>query len=604
MIFLGLSRTVVAAIIAGGLVVAVLLYLRQWGRRRVTVAFSPLWKRVLTEADVGTRRRRVLELLSLIVQAAIIVLLALALGRPLVGRKPGVHVVVLDTSASMLGKRPPRGDRLAAAKQAAFELLDRVSDDDQVALVTTGGEARLLFAPTRDHYAVRRRIAELEGCACEGRLREGIDIARSLTSDLRSIEVLTDGNETLEDADKLSVRLFGAPASNIGITVLGVRAAAATPGRYDGLLEVQSFASSAARGQLRVSVDGQLVQLVDVRLQPGERQSVVLPPLTPGRGEGLLKAELYNVEIDGALDSLSEDDVAYALLSPQVEYPVRLLAPKDGARFVREVLRANPKYRIVDVDPADAQTATEAAAITVVAQAPVPQGPGRYLVLGATGGKTTPLPDAIFTDWRTDHPVLAHASLLDIAIKTGEAMRPPEGAQILARYGDVALLYVSQRLGRTEVGTTFDVESSNLPLRVAFPVLVYNALDWMLGVDELDAIRTLGRRWHLARVGSSAVAKVTVDGPSRHVEATASGDSIVVENANAPGLYRITAGDETFRVAASLTSVHESDLRTRTVAGAASAPLPRASDLWSWLVYAAAALLALEWTLYHRRVTS
>ena len=49
--------------------------------------------------------------------------------------------------------------RLRAGEISALELLDRVSDSDQVALVTTGGEARLLFAPTRDHYTVRRRIA-------------------------------------------------------------------------------------------------------------------------------------------------------------------------------------------------------------------------------------------------------------------------------------------------------------------------------------------------------------------------------------------------------------------------------------------------------------
>ncbi len=158
MSWLGLTPVYVGGLIGLGLIVTLVLYLRQWGRRRVTVAFTPLWRRVLSEADVGTSQRRVLELLSLLLQVAMIALLAVALGRPLVGREPGVHAIVLDTSASMLAQRPPRGDRLSAAKQRALELLDRLSDNDRVALITTGGEARLLYAPTRDHYAVRQRI--------------------------------------------------------------------------------------------------------------------------------------------------------------------------------------------------------------------------------------------------------------------------------------------------------------------------------------------------------------------------------------------------------------------------------------------------------------
>ena len=602
MMFLGIGPIWVGLLAALGLVASVLLYLRQWGRRRVVVAFSPLWKRVLAEADVGTRRRRVLELLSLVLQVAVVLLLAFALGRPLIGRKPSVQVIVIDTSASMLAKRLPRGDRLSAAKQRALELMDRVSDADDVALVTSGGEARLLSAPTRDHYAVRSLITQLEGCACEGRLREAVNIAHGLVADPHSVSVFTDGAEALDEADQARVVSLGAPAANIGITLLGVRAAPANPGRYDVLLEVRSFAATRAHAQLRVTIDGQLAQLDDVRLGSGERKIVALPTVLQERGIGLLKAELYGIEIEGAIDSLSQDDVAYALLSPEAEYPVRLYADGPSGRYVREVLRANPRYRLVDIDKAQVQEA--AGSITVLVGATAPALPGRYLVLGSAVAERKPLADAMFTDWRSDHPILAHTSLLDIAIKAGNASAPPEGAQVLGRFGEVPLLYVSQRSDRTEVGTTFDLADSNLPLRVAFPVLVYNAIDWMLGTDELDAARTLGRRWRIDRVGGGPIRSLSVKGPSPHIEGSAQGNAIVVDNANAPGVYEVRADDETFRIAASLTSSRESDLRT-VATGSTNVPtLPRASDLWSWLVYAALAVLLVEWFLYHRRITS
>lgn len=602
MMFLGLGPVWVGLLAAVGVTASVLLYLRQWGRRRVVVAFSPLWKRVLAEADVGTRRRRVLELLSLVLQVLVVALLALALGRPLVGRKPSVQVIVLDTSASMLAKRLPRGDRFSAAKQRALELMDRVSDADEVALVTSGGEARLLAAPTRDHYAVRARITQLEGCACEGRLREAVSIAHGLVADPHSVSVFTDGAEALDEADEARVVSLGAPAANIGITLLGVRAAPANPGRYDVLLEVRSFAATRAHAQLRVTIDGQLAQLDDVRLGSGERKTVALPTVIQERGIGLLKAELYGIEIEGALDALAQDDVAYALLSPEAEYPVRLYADGPSGRYVREVLRANPRYRVVDIDKTQLEEA--AGSVTVLVGASAPAQPGRYLVLGSAAANRQPLADAMFTDWRSDHPILAHTSLLDISIKAGSAGAPPVGAQVLGRFGDVPLLYVSQRSDRTEVGTTFDLSDSNLPLRVAFPVLVYSAIDWMLGTDEMDAARALGRRWRIERMGGGPLRTLSVKGPSPHVEATSQGSVIVVDNVNAAGVYEVHADDETFRIAASLTSSRESDLRTVAVTSTNTSALPRASDLWSWLVYAAIAILLLEWFLYHRRITS
>ena len=605
---LGLPGAYVSALIVGGLIAAVLLYLRQWGRRRVVVSFSPLWKRVLSEADVGTSRRRVLELLSLLIQASIIVLLALALGRPLVGREPATQAIVLDTSASMLAERPPRGDRLSAAKQRALELLDRFSDEDRVALVTTGGEARLIFAPTRDHYALRERIASTEPCACEGRLREAVELARGVVPEgSGTIYVLTDGNEPLDNlSDRMRVELFGTPVPNVGITLFGVRPTPAQPGRYEAALEVSSFAPGNAKAQLRITVDGQLVDLREVRLASGERQRVPVPTLVAGRGEGLLKAELFNIEfIDGpstgAPDALAEDNKAFALLAPETERPIRLLAPPDGGRFVREALLANPRYRLIEPDAQKAEAS--AGAITVVDGVATPSGPGRYLVLAAPpGASSTTLSDGLVTDWRNDHPLLRHVSLEGTRI-VGRVAVPPPGSQILARFGDVPLMYLRESADRIEIGTTFDAEDSNLPTRVAFPVFIYSAIDWLAGADDAGADKTLGRRWRLERLGAAVPTHLSVDGPSRHAEVSVRGDAVLVDGANAPGLYRINVDDETFRIAASLASSQESNLITRASFGL-NAPLVAAADLWSWLLYGALLLIFVEWALYHRRVTS
>ena len=101
------------------------------------------------------------------------------------------------------------------------------------------------------------------------------------------------------------------------------------------------------------------------------------------------------------------------------------------------------------------------------------------LIQRGTCAFTQKLDNALFTDWRTDHPALRRVSLLGISIRAKRTAAAPPKAQVLARFGETTLLYLLESVGRVEFGTTFDPEDSNLPLRVAFPVLLYNAIDYV-----------------------------------------------------------------------------------------------------------------------------
>src|SRR5215510_4929360 len=121
----GLGSGATAAVAAAGAAALTGLYLLRLRRRRVIVAFAPLWLEHAGERRSEVWARRLRRWLSLAVQLVIfaLILLAAADPRPATADRAGRSVVVLvDRSASMSATDEP-GSRLHAARARADALV-------------------------------------------------------------------------------------------------------------------------------------------------------------------------------------------------------------------------------------------------------------------------------------------------------------------------------------------------------------------------------------------------------------------------------------------------------------------------------------------------
>jgi len=103
-ILAGLSLAQLAAIFGTAAVFATALYILKLRRRTVSVPFSKLWEKILRDKEATSLFSRLKRLLSLLVQLALIALLAFALGDPRAAAtliKGRNLVVLVDASASM-----------------------------------------------------------------------------------------------------------------------------------------------------------------------------------------------------------------------------------------------------------------------------------------------------------------------------------------------------------------------------------------------------------------------------------------------------------------------------------------------------------------------
>ncbi|GEM_PF-602827 len=114
-------------------------------RRRVKQAPFPTLRFIKASVQKTRRRKRIQDLLLMLLRAALLFLLAAALARPVLtsfgslwGNAGTAVVIVLDNSASM-GAIDRDRVRLDTAAAAATQILDQLDDGDRVALIPTCG---------------------------------------------------------------------------------------------------------------------------------------------------------------------------------------------------------------------------------------------------------------------------------------------------------------------------------------------------------------------------------------------------------------------------------------------------------------------------------
>jgi hypothetical protein len=161
---------------------------------------------------------------------------------------------------------------------------------------------------------------------------------------------------------------------------------------------------------------------------------------------------------------------------------------------------------------------------------------------------------------------------------------------------------------------TFDLHDSDLPLQLAFPILMAHLIDYLQPGDRfhLDDLPALQPGQPVSLPASTSAGRLQVTDPAGNIiELQADEDSRFLFQPNQTGFYRLAdpaqPGSAAF-LAVNLFSPQESDLTPAKEIVVAQTPISANDEMesgqreyWPWLAAAALLILWLEWWLYHRR---
>lgn len=625
----GVGLAAPAGLLLGGLALPLLLLYVLRSRRPVRTVGSVLfWRAVSVEQQATSPFKRLRRNLVLLLQLLALASLAYGLARPIVqgtGKEGLAHVIVIDTSASMLARDHGGRTRFEAARAAALELVRSLGPREQATIIAVDRTAWTVTPWTGDGAALARGLHELAprhtGTVLDDALILAASAARTAPG-APEVHVFSDFAAPAPPPVTLGAPLrqhsFGSTAENVGVVSVGVRPRAGPgPTAQAGALAWEVFANvrnagdRAQEAYVGLERQGLVVAARRVSLPPRSDRPVVIEARLP---PGPLAVRLRGT--DGRpLDVLPEDDVAWTLIPDERGVPVGLVTATESPALARALEAAGGLLRVMT----PATYADDPALRLYVFEGWTPPDlpPRDCLIVGPPSsigpvGRGPEVQTPRLAGWDRDDPLLEYVELGDVRVSSARALELGPGARALVQAEPpsgppVVLMAAFQDAAAARVVVGFDLYASTWPLRASFPIFVRNALLAAGRRDELarGALRAGDPLAVPVPATVTEVRLVRPDGRTERVEAR-DGQAFVAAT-DLAGVYEVHAGDRVERFCVNMGAPDEVRIAPRAtlqpggVDAAPEAGATRPTEVAPWFAALALAVLVVEAWAYHRR---
>lgn len=648
-----------------GLPIVVVLHMRHATPPVQPIPTLRFWLAADPDPIAQTRFRRPPLSLLLLLQLLIVGLLALALARPVTSQawsalgldlrtEPRHELLMLDGSTSMSAVDTASGrTRFDEARADAVDRLRQLREGDVATVLVLGSRTTTLSATDGASLdLLRQRLGDLPLPGGRTDLNAAITLARDLLlpNMENRVSMLTDGAVAADPGTvatlkaPLDLTLFGAAASgqaadNIAVVDLAAESTGG-PDLRELYAEIINFSATPREAPVVLISDG-----IEIGRQtatvPANGGSVQLRwPLPPGITQATVTVESPDVlPIDNTASLIlrqTTDDLALNILlvSDAPSDLQRVLLAFEGAQVTAEpstnlaAATAN-QYDLIVLE----QVAPTAAEPDLLANLNTPllfvhppaEGP-----FPASGTMLAPT----VTDLRTQDPLLQDVDLAGVTFGETPVYALQPGQTEVVGAVDGPLIFRADVASSPAIVLAFNLSTSNLPRRVAFPILIANAINELAPSPLPDAVPLGDSLRYRPRVGAETVRVMPPGGTAVDlavgIDATsttplpdaAASDAadpavgerlreVVYADTGQPGIYGVTeldaAGSDLGggRLVVNAGHPRESDLRPMpdlatilsgtgqsAIGGESSSSI---TDFWPLLAALALGVLAIEW---------
>jgi len=297
-------------------------------------------------------------------------------------------------------------------------------------------------------------------------------------------------------------------------------------------------------------------------------------------------------------DALAVDDVAFAYFP--IRRKIKTLLVSRGNPYLETFLKLDPSVELFTSNAQNYREPPDVDALIFDRFAPQTPPSKPALVLGVPRVSWLPAPRGIvrrpaMTLWSASHPILQHVPDGELSIDSA-ARIDLQNFSVVAGSKETPLIVVSDK--PRQVLLTFDLNSSNFPLKSGFPIFMENVLAWFnreqVALNHSPGIVELALPDAQVRDGDGQIIR-----SDRQLGKT-------VFSANEPGLYSAAQDDKLVHIAVNLANPDLSDINRSAFASTATTAGGNAwfhRELWFYMLLSAVGLLGIEWFTYQRGFT-
>jgi Ca-activated chloride channel homolog len=619
---LGLSLAQFLGVLGAASALTLALYLLRLRRRRVAVPFIALWESLLADRQSSRLFSSLRHLLSLLLALVVVALLSLALAdpRPRAAASSARNAVVLVDAGVTMQATDVAPSRLAAAVAEARKLARGAGSGLHVLVAQMDASTTPLSPLTGERHVLDQALAQIAPSDLPTDHQRAYRFALDILQGRPDAELVVISDAAVAPEADVAAALarsgiavshhpVGRRSDDVGISAFAVRRYPLDKNRSELLLELYSASDHAEDVELTLIGDGAAIDVQRMRIEPGQNLRRVYDDVT-----GVSQTLEARIALAGQHDDLAANDRAYAALPERRR--TRVLCVSDGNLYLQAALLLDEYLDVDAIEPSAYTSADGYDAVIFDRFAPAAAPPVPALYIAPAGGRAGPLPVTgvierpLFDTLQQKHPVLRFTALRDVNVASAGLVKPERGDAVLAADARGALIVAGEREGRRFVALTFDVRESDLPLRVAWPLLVLNTIDWFTTSEhEYVSSSAVGRPVTVELPAGTTQARLRDPGGRERDLPVVAGKATFTPNR--AGLYRLATQDGERWLAVNLGEQTRRDLspQSKLLLGASVAPRPRAAapglSQPPWMLLAAGALLLLcaEWISYHRRWT-
>jgi hypothetical protein len=511
-----------------------------------------------------------------VLQAIVMVLLITALARPTVFTRARDAVFIVDLSMSMSAAADGR-TRLDLARDAARARLRELPRLSHVRVIAAGTSASDLGAFGASDPALTAVLRGLRAGAGPDRIGNAIAEARAKAGSNTDLYVFTD--QPQRDQAAFWTRV-GSPADNMAVTALAGRRLPGSAFDAQLLVEIGNFGAARREVPIAIRQDQTLLRRELIALEAHGSTAFVVNLTNP--------AGVYSATIESG-DAILLDNQRFTTFAA-ARRDVSLIT--SGNYFLERALEANHTVNVRRVSPGDVVDPRSVVVCDGCREAPA--GSSAVLMIPPPD----PTGDAFLLQAATEHPLLANVDVSNVTARLSARAAVPSGTVALVKAGEIPAIAAFEGNGRRIVFLQLDLNSSELPLQLAFPLLVANAIEWLgaNAVTPLVVEAGTPATWNVAPDGDTVIRPDGRAGSiSRSVAAAHFADTDI------PGVYRVSSGNHSSAFVVNAATASESDLANTIEANAPlfvpSRRTERQTSTELFMLFVAAALVVatIEW---------
>jgi hypothetical protein len=594
------------------------LYLLDRTRRKQVVATLRFWVTPGLPSPV-TRRRKIQQPISLLMQLAGMLLLLLAIaelhwGGALRARRD--HVLIMDTSAWMRAGAAgrPNATLMDLARANAIAWLRAVPDSDRVLLLRADALATPATAWETDHVKVARAILETRAGATQINLNQSLQFARELQkqSGSQGGEIVYDGpgRITAADADSgtpnvpiLRILDVPDPSENVGIRSVGARRSNSARDSWDLLVRLRNYGKSPRTVNLTLNLAHAPMGAHSVTVPAQSEQASTFELHT--KGAGIAEVRLY------PLDPFGADN--YAAIELPAQRSLHVIVYSDSPDAWKPALEADPRVTPEFRKPSEFTSANPG--LVIIDRFHPAQTPsGNALWIDPPDRSPIPIREHVTAPenlrWTPDEPLAAGLREHDLEVPSTAVLETGANDIRVAEIdrGPIIAARASADGKTKTIVMGFNPFAGSLRYELAAPLLLANELRWFAPdvFRDVDVVaQSAGSVTDTVTAGNAPVEVVTESGANLPFNIR---NGKIQFFSGAAQRVNVIAGNT--ERAYSLTLPEMWDSKWTPPAGARHGipawndSIRRSTDLWPWLAMLGAILLVAEYLIYGRETSA